>query len=499
MTANYPALIVIIPLAVAVITPVLGRISIVLAQLSAAAALLVAFISSLGALQHALAEGSWHYYFGGWAPPWGIEYVIDPLSGGLATLVSFIGLLVLIYAVPHLATKPARENTYFYTLYLLCVAGLLGMVVTGDVFNLYVFLEISSLAAYALIAFGGSRATVAGYRYLLIGTAAACLYLLGIGYLYALTGSLNMADLAELLPAVDAPTALVIATVLIVIGLGIKMALFPLHGWLPDAYSSAPAPVTGFIAAVMAKVSAYAIYRICFFVLKDTGTAIIALNMVGWMAAAGIIFGSIMAIAQNDLWRMLAYSSVAQMCYIALGVALGNTYGIYGALLHILNHAVTKGCLFLIAGSIAWKTGIRDITQFAKMCRKMPWTMAVFVVAALSMIGLPPTAGFFSKMYLVMGSVEAGAWGYVAVLVASSLLTAIYFFRVIEYAYLHQPAQGEAVKLEQENSVMARRWELPASMLMPIILLGIGVLTLGVLSEKIIADVIQFALPWGMP
>jgi multicomponent Na+:H+ antiporter subunit D len=390
VTAHMPALIVVTPLAVALLTPIITRISPVLARVTALTALLVALASSIGSLNIALAEGAWHYFFGGWAPPWGIEYVIDPLSGGLATLVSFFGLLVLFYAGPYLAPKIAKEKGYFYTLYLLCVAGLLGMVVTGDVFNLYVFLEITSLAAYALIASGGSKATVGAFRYLLIGTAAASLYLLGIGYLYALTGSLNMADLAQLLPMVDAPTALVLATGLIIIGLGIKMALFPLHGWLPDAYASAPAPVTAFIAAVMAKVSAYAIYRILFFVLKAADPTTIALNMVGWMAAAGILFGSIMAIAQRDLWRMLAYSSVAQMCYIALGLALANTMGIYGALLHILNHAITKGCLFLIAGSIAWKTGIRDINQLAKMCRRLPWTMAVFIVAAMSMIGLLP-------------------------------------------------------------------------------------------------------------
>jgi multicomponent Na+:H+ antiporter subunit D len=497
VTAHMPALIVVTPLAVALLTPIITRISPVLARVTALTALLVALASSIGSLNIALAEGAWHYFFGGWAPPWGIEYVIDPLSGGLATLVSFFGLLVLFYAGPYLAPKIAKEKGYFYTLYLLCVAGLLGMVVTGDVFNLYVFLEITSLAAYALIASGGSKATVGAFRYLLIGTAAASLYLLGIGYLYALTGSLNMADLAQLLPMVDAPTALVLATGLIIIGLGIKMALFPLHGWLPDAYASAPAPVTAFIAAVMAKVSAYAIYRILFFVLKAADPTTIALNLVGWMAAAGILFGSIMAIAQRDLWRMLAYSSVAQMCYIALGLALANTMGIYGALLHILNHAITKGCLFLIAGSIAWKTGIRDINQLAKMCRRLPWTMAVFIVAAMSMIGLPPTAGFFSKLYLVLGSIEAGAWGFVAVLIASSL-TAVYFFRVIEFAYLRQPDTAEETGKPEKGRTMPGQWELPPAMLVPIVLLGIGILTAGVLSEKIVANLIQFALPWGL-
>jgi len=497
VTAHLPALIPVAPLVIALLTPILARLSVTLVRITALTALLISLASSAGALQHALVEGTWHYHFGGWAPPWGIEYVIDPLAGIIAVLVSFFCLLVLVYAAPYLAGKPAQEKGYFYTLYLLLAAGLLGMVVTGDVFNLYVFLEISSLAAYALIASGGSRATVAAYRYLLIGTAAASLYLLGIGYLYALTGSLNMADLAVLLPPLAATNAVALAVALITIGLGIKMALFPLHGWLPDAYSSAPAPVAGILAAVMAKVSAYAIYRILYFVFKTAAPVQVALDIAGWMAAAGILYGSIMAIAQRDLWRMLAYSSVAQMAYIILGLALGNIMGLYGALLQILSHAFTKGCLFLVAGSISHQTGIRDIPRLARLSRRMPWTLAAFVVAAMSMVGLPPTVGFFSKWYLMLGAVEAGAWVFVAVLVASSLLTAVYFFRVLEYAYLKED-QGQ-VEGQTREVKAAGGWELAPAMLVPVLILGLGILTLGIFSDQIISGYIHFALPWRMP
>ncbi|MDN5347301.1 MAG: multicomponent Na+:H+ antiporter subunit [Clostridia bacterium] len=495
MTAHLPALIVISPLAIALLLPVLVRLSAELVRVVAITSALISFTSSIGALKYALAKGNWHYFFGGWPAPWGIEYVIDPLAGGMAVLVSFFSLLVIIYAGPYLVNKPAREKGYFYTLYLLLTAGLLGIVVTGDVFNLYVFLEISSLAAYALIASGGHRATVAAFRYLLIGTAAASFYLLGIGYLYAITGSLNMADLSELLPPLMDSRAVVIAVALIVIGLGIKMALFPLHGWLPDAYSYAPAPVIGFIAAVMAKVSAYALYRVLYFVLKATGPVSLALDVMGWMAAAGILFGSIMAILQRDFWRMLAYSSVAQMCYIALGISLANTMGLFGALLHILNHAVTKGCLFLVAGSVNWQTGVREIHRFVKMSRRMPLTMGAFIIAALSMIGLPPTAGFFSKWYLVLGAIQSGAWAFVIVLALSSLLTAVYFFRIIEHAYFKEPLKGKDGQ-RHATEPAKEGWELYPTMLVPILILGIGILALGILSEQVITHLLQFALPW---
>jgi multicomponent Na+:H+ antiporter subunit D len=498
VTAHLPALIVISPLAVALLIPILVCLSAALVRVAVIAALGASLASAIGALRYALAEGDWHYFFGGWAPPWGIEYVIDPLAGSMAVLVSFFCLLVAVYAGPFLADKPAKYKAYFYVLYLLLTAGLLGMVVTGDVFNLYVFLEISSLAAYALIASGGSRGTVAAFRYLLIGTLGASLYLLGIGYFYALTGSLNMADLAELLPGLVDSRVMAVAIALIVVGLGIKMALFPLHGWLPDTYSSAPAPIAAILSAVMAKVSAYAIFRVLYFVLKASAPVDAALNVMGWMAAAGILYGSILAIAQRDLWRMLAYSSVAQMAYIALGLSLGNTMGLYGALLHIVNHAFTKGCLFLAAGGVALGTGVRDIPQLIKLSRRMPWTMAAFVVAAMSMIGLPPAIGFFSKWYLVLGAIESGAWPFVAVLVISSLLTAIYFFRVIEQAY-YQKDLGKDGDQPEVAIKKVRRWELSPAMLVPILLLGIGILTLGIFSEKIISDYIQFALPWRMP
>ncbi len=490
MTEHTPALIVLVPLVSALLLPILALVSKVLARGWTLVALLGTHAGSVSTLIYVLANGRWHYYLGGWAPPWGIEYVLDPLGAGMATLVSFLALLVAFYSGPYLKDAAPLKTGSFYALFLLVTAGLLGMVVTGDVFNLFVFLEISALATYGLVAMGGHRATVAAFRYLIVGTIGATFYLLGIGYLYAVTGTLNMADLAERIMPLLNSQAVVVAVALILAGFGIKMALFPLHGWLPDTYAYAPAPVTTFISAVMGKVAIYVLYRVFYFILGGTGPVLPALTVLGWAGAVGILAGSLMAIAQRDFWRMLAYSSIAQMGYIAVGLSLGNMMGITGALLHILNHAVVKGGLFMVAGGVFWRTGIRDIPSFIQMSRRMPMSMAVFVAAALSMIGIPPTVGFFSKWYLVLASIEASAWPFVIVIVVSSLLNAVYFFRIIENSYLR-------FRTAEEDEVAVGGTELPATMLVPMVVLGVAVFMLGVLSGEVVTNIISFALPWG--
>ena len=498
MITHAPVLIVIIPLVIALLLPLIALRSIRLAR-----ALLLLTLAAVGllagtALSRVLDHGAWHYALGGWAPPWGIEYVIDALSGGMAVLIAVIAFLVAVYAGPHQRSWTHSRAGVFASLYLLLVTGLLGIVLTGDLFNLYVFLEISSLAGYALLANGNMRSAVATFRYLIIGTIAASFYLIGVGYLYALTGSLNMADIATRLPGITDSSVFIAAIMFMVIGLTIKAALFPMHGWLPDAYTYAPAPVIGFISAVMAKVSAYALFRVLYFVLRPEGAVHQAMTFLSWAAAIGIVIGSFLALAQRDIRRMLAYSSVGQMGYILLGIALGTPAAMIGALLHVLNHAIMKGCLFLIAGGVQWRTGCHAIDDFVGMSRRMPITMAAFVVAALSMIGLPPTAGFFSKWYLLSGALEANAWPCAAALILSSLLSAVYFFRVIETSYLRQPdgvAASAGEHADHAAPAAITRHELPARMLVPILVLATGVLVLGLLNQTVVTQVIQQALP----
>jgi len=274
---------------------------------------------------------------------------------------------------------------------------------------------------------------------------------------------------------------------LIVIGLGIKMALFPLHVWLPDAHSYAPSVIAAILAAIQIEVAAYVLIRMLLTVFQPLYLcdALSVNTIIGWCGAAGIIFGSVMAIAQRDFKRMLAYSTVAQVAYIGLGIGLANPLGLIGALLHILNHAFMKSCLFLVAGGIRHQTGLREIPWFAGLGRRMPLMMAGFTVAALSMVGIPPTAGFFSKWYLVLGSIDSGNWVFVAVILASSLLTAVYFFRVIERVYAMPPSGLPDV---------GQLTDPPARILLPILILAAGILILGAINAVIVTQILELVV-----
>jgi multicomponent Na+:H+ antiporter subunit D len=295
-----------------------------------------------------------------------------------------------------------------------------------------------------------------------------------------------MADVAQRLPELYQSRAIAAAAIFIFIALGLKMALFPLHLWLPDVYTYAPSAVTALIAPIMTKVFAYALIRMLLTVFQPAylRDLLPMTNVIGWLAAAGLLYGSIMAIAQSDFRRMLAYSSISQIGYIGLGIGLANPLGLIGALLHILNHAFMKACLFLVAGSIRFRTGRWEVSSFAGLGRKMPWTMAAFTVSALSMVGIPPAAGFFSKWYLLLGGIDRGNWFFVATILLSSLLTAVYFFRVLEQVY----ARGS------EENAFKNVSDPPASMLFPTIILGAGVLVLGLLNSVIVSRVLELVV-----
>jgi len=489
MIKHAPALIVLIPLTMSLLAPLFARISKDLGRFLMVAALAASTYFSFIVLFEVLKFGNLHYYFGGWEPPWGIEYVLDTLNSAIALMISFIATVVAIYSREFLKEDSWLRNGAFNALYGLVVTGLLGMVVTGDAFNLYVFLEISSLSAYALIAMGGQRGTIAALRYLLIGTVGASFYLLGVGYLYAITGTLNMADMAiRLRPLMDTPMVL-FAVVLMFVSMGIKMGLFPLHFWLPDAYTYAFPPAIAFISGTMTKVSAYVLFRFYDYIFVGNSVFVLkALDVAGILAGIGIIVGSVMAIAQKDFRRMLAYSSIAQIGYIVVGFAIGNTYALIGAMFHIVNHALMKSSLFLIAGSMRLKYNEVKIDKFKDMFKKMPVSMYCFLILAFSMVGLPPTAGFFSKWYLVLGALEEGLWIYIVIIVISSILNAVYFFRIIEFAFMK-----EAVT--ELKSQLKSKLELPLTMLVPIVVLSFLVLALGIFNEELVTTVLFYALP----
>jgi multicomponent Na+:H+ antiporter subunit D len=473
MSSPLVVLLLIVPITGAVLAvlaalwrPVAGRV------VAAVAVAVTAVLAGLG-LAAALDGPALRHELGGWAPPIGVEYVLDPLAGFLAVVVSVIGLLCVLYPTGAGFAELPSAKAPLYPLVLLLLGGLLGVVLSGDLFHLFVFLEVYAIASYALVAYGGHRAVFASLRYLILGTFGSMLYLLGVGFVYFMTGTLNMADAAERLAPVAGSPTITAALVLIVSGLGLKAALFPLHVWLPDAHSHAPPVVAALLAAVQVKVAAYALVRLLFGVFAPAGVEAlpVVLLVLTYSSAAGVVVGSVLAIRQRDVKRMLAWSTVAQLGFIGMGIGMANPIALVGALLHVLNHAMMKSCLFLAVGGIIDATGVKEIPRFSGLGRKMPWLMAGFGVAALSMIGIPPTAGFFSKWYLLTGALDAGMLVPVLVIVGSSLMTGAYFLRIFEGSWAGEPLEPRvASAVEAPAPILAPVWLLATA----IVLVGIG-------------------------
>ncbi|MEE0740735.1 MAG: proton-conducting transporter membrane subunit [Emergencia sp.] len=473
MRENLPVFIVFAPFLGALLCPLFSAFSRNLSRWITAGFTAVSLIFSVLLLLQIMEKGEAAYWFGGWKPPYGIEFSVDSLSGVILVLIGVIGLMTIIYGMPFLAKEKREVNAGYYAALSLLISGLLGTTATGDVFNLYVFLEITSLAGYVLIAMGGGRGVISAFRYLLLGTIGASFYLLGIAFIYGETGTLNMVDMSGLVGPILTSGTTMIAMLFILLGFGLKMALFPLHGWQPEAHTNAHPGADPIIAGLMVKIPAYVMIRFFYYVFDANAMHVSRMIvLMGIMAAVGVIYGSLKAVVQKDIRRMLAYSSIGQIGYIGIGISLGNYYGLIGAVLHIINHALMKSALFFGSGALKYKYGIVKLEKIGQVYRNMPKTMAVMVICALSMIGIPPTAGFFSKWYLGLGALEAGAPIYIAVMIVSSLLNAIYFFRFFEKLFMEKPAEKEEKHPETKG-------ELPWTMVFPLIFCGTAILLLG--------------------
>ena len=415
-----------------------------------------------------LTVGVTSYELGGWVAPWGIEYRVDVLSAFVLLFVSGIAAIVMSYAPRSLAAEIRRDRHHlFCALYLLCLTGLLGIVITGDLFNLFVFLEISALSSYALIALGKKkRALTAAFQYLVLGTVGATFILIGVGLMYMMTGTLNMADMATRLPLEDGLRTAIVAFAFLSVGISIKMALFPLHLWLPSAYAYAPSVATAFLAATATKVSVYILLRIVFTVFGiHFSFEVMPLDTILLpMAIAGIVVASTVAIFQHDIKRMLAYSSVAQIGYMALGISFASVTGLTAGIVHMFNHALMKGGLFLAMGCVALKVGSVEIEDLRGVGRRMPFTMAAWVVGGLGLIGVPVTVGFISKWYVVTAALEKGWWVVAVLVLLSSLLALVYVWRVVEVAYFQRPPEEGPIS-EAPLSMLIATWVLIAATL----------------------------------
>lgn len=444
---HLPALQVVVPLMTAPLVALLRQKN--LAWAATTAASLCAFGISLELLTQVRSAGTLSYAVGSWPPPYGIELVVDSFSVLLLIIVTGASSAALLVARNSLDYEISRARQhFFYAAWLLALAGLSGIIVAGDAFNIFVFMEISSLATYILIAGGPNRqAMPAVFKYLIMGTMGATFYLIGVGMIYMMTGTLNLADMAERLQDVDKLKPILVAGGFITVGLALKAAVFPLHTWLPNAYAYAPHVATAFIAACSTKVALYVLLRFDFVVFQGSipghvsqfSSFILPLAIIACLAA------SAMAVFERDLKRLLAYSSVAQIGYILLGAGLVSVLGLTAGIVHMFNHALAKGALFLAVACLAAGGRSLTIDGMAGAARRMPLTMAAFVIAGLSLIGVPGTAGFIGKWYLVLASLEFGTVGIllIAPVLLSSVAAVLYVWKVVEAAYFAEPADDQ--------------------------------------------------------
>ena len=439
MEQHLPALQVVVPMLVAPLVILLKPRG--LAWAASTAASVLAFAIAIELTRMVLASGPISYAMGSWPAPYGIELRVDTLSALLLLVVTGASAITLASGRQSLDESiEAERQPLFFAAWLLALAGLAGIVIAGDAFNVFVFMEISSLASYVLIAGGPNRrALPAVFKYLIMGTIGATFYLIGIGLIYMMTGTLNLADMEFRIHEVADQRPILAAAGFITVGLALKAAIFPLHAWLPNAYTYAPHAVTAFLAACSTKVALYVLLRFDFFVFQGNlaGHAFQFAVYLMPLAVLGILVGSSVAMFEKNLKRLLAFSSVAQIGYMMLGASLVTVAGLSAGIIHIFNHALAKGALFLAVAAIAMVAPSLRIDDLRGIGRQMPWTSAALVVAGLSLIGVPGTAGFVSKWSLISASMELGAVGLplVAVILISSLMAVVYIWRIVEAAY----------------------------------------------------------------
>ncbi|MBN2185675.1 MAG: monovalent cation/H+ antiporter subunit D family protein [Candidatus Krumholzibacteriota bacterium] len=422
-----------------------------------------------------LFEAPFAYHVGGWAPPFGILLISDGLSSMLLVIINVIGLLAMIYSTKYMDSYTAKEK--YYTLFLLMIAGMNGVVITGDLFNLYVFLEIASIASYALVGFGCEKNELeASFKYLILGGVASTLILFGIAFLYSLTGTLNMPDVAIELGKIGMNKGVGFVMALFIAGFGLKASSVPFHAWLPDAHPSAPAPISAMLSGVLIKaLGVYSIARLMFHIF---GPSALVSSIIMFLGALSMVVGVFLAVGQHDFKRMLAYHSISQMGYVTLGIGLGlnpnvspalAALALFGGLFHMVNHAVFKSCLFLCSGAFEYRTGTRDKLKMGGLVRKMPVTSATCSIASLSISGVPPFNGFWSKLIIIFAFLKAGytIYGVLAIFVA--FMTMISFIRLqMNVLFGELPKRFEKIK------------EAPFLMTLPLVVLAILCLAIGI-------------------
>jgi len=430
-----------IPLIAAFVLPLFGRrgkFAIVLAN-AATISLLVLSIIFICTGETGI------YLVGQWTIPLGINLVLDGLSILLLLTISIVSSAIMLFSARYM--EQYTSKTKYLSLLMLMIAGMNGVVLSGDIFNLFVFLEIASLSSYALVGFGCEHEELeAAFKYMVLGSIASAFLLFAVALVYGNTGSLNMAYISQIIQSTGMNKGLAFALVLFITGFGLKAALVPFHAWLPDAHPSAPAPISAMLSGVIIK--ALGIYALCRIIFNVFGISV----TIGWilviLGVLSMVVGVFLAVGQWDLKRLLAYHSISQMGYVVMGIGLGAliiaqggdnkwaVLAIMGGLFHLVNHAVFKSLLFLMSGSVEMATGTRELKQLGGLATVMPVTRAVSFIASASIAGVPPFNGFWSKLILVVSAVGAGFYGLAGITVLVSLVTLISFLKIQRYAFL---------------------------------------------------------------
>ena len=430
--SNIIPLFVVIPLAGAFLISLFGkRIRKLPDVLGVLVALILCSLSLLSVRLYNI-YGTLTYSVGAWKPPVGIGMVLDGLTVFMLVTVNLVAFCIVVYSVNYMERFTAKWK--FYTLFFLMVGGMNGVVITGDMFNLFIFLEIAAIASYALVAFGTERHELeAAFKYAIMSTVGSLFILLGIALLYSYTSTLNMADMANILAQKGIGNVTLMVSVLFLMGFGLKAALVPFHAWLPDAHPSAPAPISAMLSGVLIK--SLGIYALCRIFYNVIGVSPTISSILMFLGALSMVAGVLLAIGQWDFKRLLAYHSISQVGYIVLGIGLGTPLGILGGLFHLFNHSVFKSLLFLNSGAVEYSTGTRDLQNMGGLASRMPVTGTTTLVASMSIAGIPPFNGFWSKLIIIIAVVQDGRFVYAFLAVLASILTLASFMKVMKYAF----------------------------------------------------------------
>ena len=501
MSEHLPALVLLAPLFGSLVIGLFGLRDHRICLPVTVATLLVSLLAAIGLILRISATGPVDYFMAGWEEPLGIGIQLraDAINSPLLVVIAIVALLAAIFTIRPAGERDTEKTPYFYILFLLLSVGLFGITITADAFNVFVLIEVTALSSYGLVAIGSSkRCKVAAFHYLIMGTVGASFYLLGVGYLYLKLGSLNMQDIHAILASDETladTRAIRTAFVFILVGIWTKMAFFPLHGWLPNAYSYSPSGSAAILAPLVTKVSVYVMVRmmVSVFGLDQLEANVAWGHFVVWLAVIAIVAGSMMALAQREIKKMLCCLIIAEVGYMVGGAWLGDAerWGMTGTVYHILADALMTSCLFLAAGAFAKWLGAVKLEDLCGLFRKMPLAATGFVVGGLAIIGVPPTCGFYSKFYLIRGGIESGHWAYVAALIGSSLVNAVLFFRLFEIAYFgknpvasHAHGHGNDDHDHHEAPVVRR--EPPLHALLPVLVAAALLILLGIFNGPVV-------------